>query len=465
MHFQQKGKNILIFVFIFLLLGLITANPLFYAAGAVMAFWVVFDLAGFLVSLDALNMSMKRNLSRTKLFVGNSLNVKIDLEIHAKNLKDIYFQEAYPAAFTMVSGETTRKIDPGKSSYNFSYNLSAVKRGNHVFAESYLDIESNFHMFKHRAPLGNKVVVSVYPSVLSRKSIAAHYISAQYGRAKSKQKGMGTEVAEIRNYMPGDDIRHIDWKTSLRLNSMFTKEFETDLEPSMFILVDHSRTENPDTMEEAVKIANYLAQYAARNERLGGMVTFTHDRITNKFLIKKGKNRFEIQRSLFTLVPENGKPCAIDMDIGEIKHFERKLKSCNGNEFSILSPFFMDRSEHMKIMESRGVHKAIKQVVEFSSMPSRIAIITDITYDAPLLESVRLATYYGNQVILFIINPLLFRDYDALDLENHYQEYMGLQKKIEKFKRLKSVKVFVVGSEDKPELLINQAVSGWKTRY
>lgn len=464
MYFQQKGKNTTIFVFIFILLGLITANPIFYIAGAVAALAILFDLTGFLVAIDTLHASIIRKVSKNKLFLDNLLDVEISLKINTKNLKNIYFHDIYPDALELISGDAAQKIEHGKSDYIISYGLKAIRRGKHSFSDSYLDVESNFRMFKHRVALDCRTEVNIYPPVLARRSVIASYISSQYGRGKSKQKGMGIEVAEIRNYMPGDDFRHIDWKTSLRLNSLFSREFESDIELPLFVLVDHSRTDKHN-IDYTVRIANYLVQQAARNNQPSGMITFTQDCITNKTLIKKAKNQFEMSRNFFSLEPQESKPCILAMDIGEIKEFERKLKSSNNDEFySILAPFFIDNSEHLRIMESQGIYQAMKHVINFSSAPSLIAIITDLSYDAPMLESIRLATYYGNRVILVVTSSLFFREYDVLELEERYVEYMKLQKKIEKFKRLKGVKVVEV-SGGKPELLINQAVSKWKTRY
>ncbi|MCZ7355892.1 MAG: DUF58 domain-containing protein [Candidatus Methanoperedens sp.] len=466
MQFQPTGKNSAIFVFIFTLLGLITSNPLFYAPGAVIALAVFFDLVSFLIALDALNASVVRKVGKTKIHMDNLLDVEVDLKINARNLKKVHFQDLYPESFTFISGDAGQNINPEKTQHHFSYCLKATGRGTYSFSRSHLDIESNLRMFRHRSDIESHIEVSIYPPVLSRKSMLAHYISTQYGSGRLRQKGMGTEVAEIRNYMPGDDVRHIDWKTSLRLNSMFTKEFESDTGLSMFVLVDHSKMDGQDNLDYAIRIANYLTQQAARDNQPTGVITFTHDRITNKCLIKSGKNPFEISRDLFSLVPETSKPCTLAMDAGEIKEFERKLRSSNGDRFhSILSPFFIEGSEHSRIMESQGIYRAIKHLIQFSKTPSLIAIITDLAYEVPVLDSVRLATYYGNRVLVIVTSPVLFKEYDVLELEEHYIEYMRLQKKIEKFKRLKSVKVMEARPGERPELIIDKAVQGWKTHF
>ncbi len=465
MHVKQRGKNAIIFIFIFLMLGLITTNPLFYAAGIAIAIILFFDLLSFLIAINAMNVSLIRNISKNRMFQDNSIDVKVELKIKTKNLKNIYFKDVYPEAFALVSGDASMKIDSGKTQHDICYRLSAIKRGTHSFTESYITIGSNFHMFEHRITLESRAEVSVYPPVLSKRSIMAHYISSQYGTGKSKQRGIGIELANIRNYMLGDDFRHIDWKTSLRLNRMFTKEFESDIGLPVFVLVDHSKTSNPDdNLDNAVRIANYLVMQAEGNDQPAGLVMFTHDSITNQALIKKGKKHVEISRDLFSLEPKESKPYIIAMDIGEIKSFERNLNLSKNEFFSILAPFFAENHEHLKAMEKQGIYQAIKRVINFSKTPSLITIITE-RYDAPLIESIRLATYYGHKVILIATSGVLSRAYDVLELEEHYQEYMEFQNKIEKFKRLKGVKVVEACPGVKPEQIINQAVYRWKTHY
>ncbi len=465
MHVKQRGKNAIVFIFIFLMLGLITTNPLFYAAGIAIAIILFFDLLSFLIAIDAMEASVIRNISKNRMFEDNFLDVKVELKIKAKNLKNIYFEDVYPAAFALVSGDVTMKIDAGSSYHNICYRLSAIKRGTYSFPESHIHLGSNFHMFEHSMTLESRAEVSIYPPVLSRRSILAHYISSQYGTGKSKQRGMGIEVANIRNYMQGDDIRHIDWKTSLRLNRMFTKEFESDIGLPVFVLVDHSRTSNSDShLDNAVNIANYLIQQAENNDQPAGLVTFTHDGVTNQALIRKGKKQFEISRNLFSLEPKESKPYIIAMDSGEIKAFGRKLNSSKDEFCSALAPFFIENSQHLKALEKQGIYQAIKRVINFSKTPSLIGIITE-RYDAPLIESIRLATYYGHKVILIATSGVLSRAYDVLELEEHYLEYLGFQNKIEKFKHLKGVKVVEAYPGDKPEQIIKQAVYRWKIHY
>jgi len=218
------------------------------------------------------------------------------------------------------------------------------------------------------------------------------------------------------------------------------------------------------SLDYAVKVANHMTQMAANNNQKVGLITYKQDGLVNQNLIRKGKKRYELSRDLMSLEPLESKTCTSSIDIMELKREAKKLNCFNSEKFySILQPFYEDNPEHFKVLEKQGVYQAIRKVITFSKNPSLITIITDIIHDAPLIESIRLATYYGHRVILIITSHILFRKYEILGLEEHYQEYMDLQKKIDKLRKLKGVKVFNAGPGDKVELLMNQAGHRWKT--
>ena len=50
------------------------------------------------------------------------------------------------------------------------------------------------------------------------------------GDYESAFKGRGMEFEEVREYQPGDDIRHIDWNVTARLNSPFVKQHREERE-------------------------------------------------------------------------------------------------------------------------------------------------------------------------------------------------------------------------------------------
>ena len=62
------------------------------------------------------------------------------------------------------------------------------------------------------------------------------------GERRSKRKGQSVEFADFRNYVPGDDLRFIDWNTYARLEKLFLKMFLEEEDLHFYALIDASRS-------------------------------------------------------------------------------------------------------------------------------------------------------------------------------------------------------------------------------
>src|SRR3954463_9115073 len=62
------------------------------------------------------------------------------------------------------------------------------------------------------------------------------------GLHRSPHLGASMDFAEHRAYMPGDDIRRIDWRLYARTDRYYVKEFEADTNANFVVLLDTSRS-------------------------------------------------------------------------------------------------------------------------------------------------------------------------------------------------------------------------------
>lgn len=74
--------------------------------------------------------------------------------------------------------------------------------------------------------------------IVSRKIHA----SRQKGERKSRRRGESSEFADYRNYVIGDDLRHIDWNIYARLDRLFLKLFQEEEDLNVSILIDVSKS-------------------------------------------------------------------------------------------------------------------------------------------------------------------------------------------------------------------------------
>ncbi len=102
------------------------------------------------------------------------------------------------------------------------------------------------------------------------------------GLHRSPYLGLSLDFAEHRSYMPGDDIRWIDWRLYARTDRYYVKQFEADSNTNTMFLIDISKSMDFGTgavtkLEYAKFLGASLAYFSNRQRDRVGVVTFDSD--------------------------------------------------------------------------------------------------------------------------------------------------------------------------------------------
>src|SRR6266478_4405189 len=102
------------------------------------------------------------------------------------------------------------------------------------------------------------------------------------GAYLSHFKGRGMDFEELRDYMPGDDVRSIDWNVTFRMGRPFVKRFREERELGVILALDVSASGafgsvRRSKREFAVEIASTLACSAARSSDKVGLLLFSEE--------------------------------------------------------------------------------------------------------------------------------------------------------------------------------------------
>jgi len=113
------------------------------------------------------------------------------------------------------------------------------------------------------------------------------------GEYHSVFRGRGMDFDEVREYVPGDEVRTIDWNVTARAGRPFVKKFTEERELTILLMVDLSASGNfgsarQSKRELAAELASVLAFSAIRNNDKVGMVLFT-DQVEKYIPPKKGR--------------------------------------------------------------------------------------------------------------------------------------------------------------------------------
>ncbi len=112
---------------------------------------------------------------------------------------------------------------------------------------------------------------------------AGHLVDDAFsGGYLSAIKGQGMEFEDVRAYVPGDDVRRIDWKVTARLGQTQIKQFREEREMVVYLLIDVSASGlfgsvDVDRSERLAELAAALAFCTTRNNDKVGVLFFSDD--------------------------------------------------------------------------------------------------------------------------------------------------------------------------------------------
>ena len=146
---------------------------------------------------------------------------------------------------------------------------------------------------------------------ITRLDLKARHIVEGFmgGMHKSPYHGFSVEFAEHREYAPGDDLKHLDWKVFGRSDRLFIKEYELETNLRAHILLDTSESmdyggRETTKLELASHIAASMAYLILRQQDSVGMVCFDKE---VKTFIPASSSMGHLRPILGTLAHSEGK--------------------------------------------------------------------------------------------------------------------------------------------------------------
>jgi uncharacterized protein (DUF58 family) len=130
-----------------------------------------------------------------------------------------------------------------------------------------------------------------HPEVLnkiSRLELRARHVVEGFlsGLHRSPYKGFSVEFADHRQYVPGDDIRHIDWRVYAKADRFYIKEYEVETNLRTYLLLDssgsmrypeHTGTDRMNKWTYAATVAASLAYLLVHQGDGAGLLLFDDD--------------------------------------------------------------------------------------------------------------------------------------------------------------------------------------------
>ncbi len=168
-----------------------------------------------------------------------------------------------------------------------------------------------------RSYLNPRTLASLQGLDLQARLVVEGYVA---GMHRSPYHGFSVEFAEHREYVPGDDIRHVDWKVWSKTDKLYLKQYEEETNLLTYLLLDTSESMayaspgNVSKLAYAQYVAAALAYMILQQQDSAGLATF--DQQVNRFLKPSGQPSH--LKEMFRLM--DSAPAARKTDLGRILH-------------------------------------------------------------------------------------------------------------------------------------------------
>ena len=280
---------------------------------------LIYDI--LLVALALTDYFVSRNLPEDfrierkfdkRFAIGDESDVK--LKIENSTPKDYYIQikDEYPPEMKLSEKREASFLVEAQTSAEFLYGLTPPKRGKYNFGKTAVRWFSRFGLVWCQADLGEAESVKVYPNMrrareMELKALGANsYLAIQ---RKSVRRGEGREFESMRDYVRGDELRHISWTTTARRAKLTTRQYQIERDQTIIIALDAGRLMTGRIGDEtkfdtAIHASLALMSAAAKGGDNCGLVVF--GRKVKKYLPpKKGIAHVDgVLEALHDLEPE-----------------------------------------------------------------------------------------------------------------------------------------------------------------
>lgn len=217
------------------------------------------------------------------LSVGHTGEVTYYWDNASRRTANLTIREIRPEQLGGVQPPRRLRV-PGKTVLRESVAVVPLRRGREAGVGGFvLDSVGPLGLGKRRGRRSLPWEVVVYPPLVSvrlRASVAQALRRRDAGLKPIRLIGEGRLFESLREWGPGDDLRHIDWKATAKRGKVITRQYEAERRQQVLLVLDTGRLMTADIaagvprLDFAVQAALELAYAAAQHDDNVGIMTF-----------------------------------------------------------------------------------------------------------------------------------------------------------------------------------------------
>lgn len=208
---------------------------------------------------------------------------------------------------------------PAWGTRDFDYHVRPVQRGVYRYGAINVFVSSPLRLAERRFALDNAKEVAVYPGYLQLRKYELLAISNKLSLAgvkKVRRIAQQSEFERIKEYVPGDDRRTVNWKATARRGRLMVNQFQDERAQQVFALIDTGRVmkmpfDGLSLLDHAINATLVISSIAMHKEDRAGLITFSnsvHD------VLQASRQRGQMQKILQLLYAQDTAHRETDME-------------------------------------------------------------------------------------------------------------------------------------------------------
>jgi uncharacterized protein (DUF58 family) len=369
--------------------------------------WVFSVLLLIFTILDAIILFSKKGVVARRILpekLSNSDQNPITIQFQNGYNFKVFIEIIDELPIQFQKRDFLKKIEvPARGKSRFEYTVRPVKRGEYQFGKLNLYVSTSLKLVKKRRVFDEDQSVKVYPSFIQMKQydfLAIDNKLRQVGLKRIRRIGHTQEFEQIKEYVPGDDTRSINWKATAKHANLMVNQFQDEKAQPVYSLIDTGRVmkmpfNGLSLLDYSINSCLAFSNVALKKKDKVGMLSFSNQ---TGSLVPASSNKTHLQKLLESLY--NIKTQFLDTDFGllysvvkrQIKQRSLLMIYTNFEHMNALErelPFLMALSKKHVVMiiffENTELDKIIQNKMKSVSEIAHQAIAEEFAFEKRLM--------------------------------------------------------------------------------
>jgi uncharacterized protein (DUF58 family) len=259
-----------------------------YFIGAAVQVFILYNFICFLILIVDFNLTPPSDIfdvERTgdhKLSIYEKENIIISIYNKSDHKFVMQLKDTIPDFHFVVPNKIVTKGIPPHNKMDFVYEVIPQKRGAFIFGSLNIRYISRLGLCMKSFTVPMDREYKVYPNL---KALRKYHMTAcsnrkfKSGLKSMKMLGRGTSFESLREYIPGDEYRRINWKATARESKPIINQYEPEKDQHVYALIDSGRpmsysVRGYNKLDMAINTALILSDIVNQNGDKSGLLVF-----------------------------------------------------------------------------------------------------------------------------------------------------------------------------------------------